>query len=56
MNELSLPGDITEGINCCDRIEPRRKHPANPVLVADKPWESHVGYPCVLYSDPERTH
>lgn len=51
MNMLFLPGEITERINCCDRIEPLSKHPANPVLVADRPWESSVAYPCVI-QDP----
>jgi hypothetical protein len=50
MQKLILPGEITERLNCCDRIEPLRKHPANPLLVADRPWETHVGYPCVHYS------
>ncbi|MCF7853330.1 MAG: hypothetical protein K9N51_00920 [Candidatus Pacebacteria bacterium] len=48
MHKLFLPGEITERLNCCDRIEPLRKHPANPLLVADRPWESHVLFPCVL--------
>lgn len=37
MQRLFLPGEITERLNCCDRIEPLRKHPANPLLVADRP-------------------
>jgi hypothetical protein len=48
MDMLFLPGEITERFNCCDRIEPLTKHPANPVLVADKAWESSVAYPCVI--------
>ena len=55
MKGLFLPGEITERFNCCDRIEPLWKHPANPVLVADRPWETHVGYPSVLYSAGTRT-
>jgi hypothetical protein len=51
MRLLFLPGEITERHCCCDRIEPFRKHPANPVLVADRPWESSVSYPCVLRSE-----
>jgi len=50
MHRLFLPGEITERVNCCDRIETLRKHPVNPPLIADRPWETHVGYPCVLYS------
>ena len=50
MQKMFLPGEITDRLNCCDRIEPLRKHPANPLLVADRPWETGVGYPCVLYS------
>ncbi len=37
MQKLFLPGEITERVKCCDRIEPLRKHPANPLLVADRP-------------------
>ena len=37
MQRLFLPGETTERFNCCDRIEPLRKHPANPLLVADRP-------------------
>ncbi len=48
MQKLFLPGEITDRHNCCDRIEPLRKHPANPLLVADRPWETDIGYPCVL--------
>jgi hypothetical protein len=39
MRNLFLPGEITERVNCCDRIEPLCKHPANPVMVADQSWE-----------------
>jgi hypothetical protein len=51
MQKLFLPGEITQRVNCCDRIEPLHKHPANPVLTAERPWETSIGYPCVLY-DP----
>ena len=50
LQKLFLPGEITERVNCADRIEPLRKHPANPLLIADRPWETSVGYPCVLFS------
>ena len=43
MHKLFLPGEINERVNCCDRIEPLHKHPANPLLVADRPWETGVG-------------
>lgn len=54
MRKLFLPGEITDRHNCCDRTEPLRRHPANPVLTADRPWEDGLGYPCVIYSADER--
>lgn len=54
MQKLFLPGEITDRHNCCDRVEPLRRHPANPVLTADRPWEDGIGYPCVIYSADEQ--
>jgi hypothetical protein len=46
-----LPGEITTREHCYDRIEPLAKHAANPVMVADRPWEEPgVYWPCVLRS------
>jgi hypothetical protein len=52
---LFVPGEITGREYCFDRIEPLTKHPANPVLKPDRPWES-VGAegPSVLYSEADK--
>lgn len=54
--KLFLPGEISRRCNCCDRIEPLRPYHGNPVLVADKPWEARVTYPCVCYSASKRKY
>lgn len=54
MHKLFLPGEITGRVNCCDRIEPLVRHAENPVLVADRPWETNIGFPCVLYDAADR--
>ena len=34
-----------------------RKHPGNPILVADRPWEAaSVGYACVIYDGEEKLY
>ena len=37
------------------RINEPAKHPANPVLIADQPWEKKVGLPNVIYDADEQT-
>ena len=53
-----VPGEIGMREHCHDRIEPFTKHPGNPVMVADKPWESALGAesPCVLYSEEKKLY
>jgi len=52
---LFVPGEIMTREHGFDRIEPLRKHPANPVLRPDRPWESMgVEAPCVLYDEREQ--
>ena len=54
---LFVPGEITTREHCFDRYEPFAKHPANPVIRADRPWEGPgVYYPTVLYSEPEKLY
>ena len=54
MRMLFVPGEIATREHCFDRIEPLSKHPANPVLVGDRPWEgAYVAWPSVLYSEHE---
>ena len=54
MRLLFVPGEITTREHCFDRVEPLTKHPANPVLVGDRPWEkAYVAWPSVLYSERE---
>lgn len=58
MRLLFVPGEIGMREHCHDRIEPFIKHPGNPVMVADKPWESALGAesPCVLYSREKKLY
>jgi len=51
---LFVPGAIGPRQNCYDRVEPMAKHPANPVMAPEHPWEtSGVHWPSVLYSPQE---
>ena len=51
MRMLFVPGEITTREHCYDRVEPLSKHPANPVMVADRPWAGRgVYWLCVIYS------
>ena len=55
MQMLFLPGEIGPRSNCVDHIEPMTKHPANPVLVGESPWEGKgVYWPSVLYSEKDK--
>jgi hypothetical protein len=52
---LFLPGEAMLRHNCFDRVDPMIKHPANPVMVADRPWEGKgVYWPSVLYSQKDK--
>jgi hypothetical protein len=54
---LFVPGEITTREHCYDRVEPLVKHPNNPVMVPEHPWEGKgVYYPCVLYSEIENIY
>ncbi len=55
MKLLFVPGEITERVNCFDRIEPLKKHSRNPVMVGERPWERMgVCYPSVIWCEQER--
>jgi len=57
MDLVFVPGEIGPRQSCYDRIEPLTKHPANPVLTADRPWEGiGINYPSVIYSEAQRKY
>jgi hypothetical protein len=57
MQLVLVPGEIGPRQSCYDRVEPLTKHPANPVLTADRPWEGiGTNYPSVVYSEAARKY
>ncbi|MFH1009353.1 MAG: hypothetical protein V1800_17900 [Candidatus Latescibacterota bacterium] len=55
MNLLFLPGEITERVHCFDKIEPLKKHPKNPVMKGERPWEKMgICYPSVIWCEQEQ--
>jgi hypothetical protein len=51
-----LPREISEGYNTFDRIEPLKPYKENPLMGPEKPWETMLAYPCVLYIEEENLY